>query len=97
MTDGASRVRRCHEVLVHRVTAPTALDSVLAVPDAGKRLDALTDYLARLDAQARRARQARLDAVLRLRAGGMKWRDLAAQTGLTETHLRGICRGKDVP
>ncbi len=78
------------------VAAPTALDPILAVPDPGDRLDGLTAYLQRLDAQGKRARQARLDAVLRLRAEGVTWRALSARTGLTETHLRGICRGQEL-
>ena len=80
-------------------TPPTALDPILADTDAASRLDGLTAYLTRLDAQAARARTARTATVTELRAADPKvntWRALAARTGLSEQHLRALVATADL-
>lgn len=71
---------------------PTALDPILRDPDPEARVRALTAYLERVDQQASRARQARLAAVVELRARPMTWRALSDLSGLAEQYLRQMVR-----
>lgn len=74
------------------MTTPTALDPILSEPDPADRLDGLTAYLDRLTAQRERARAARVEALLELRAQKVTWRALSHRTGLAEFTLRELCR-----
>ena len=71
---------------------PTALDPILALPDPGERLDGLTAYLARVEQQQTRAREARAATITELRAAGVTWRALASRSGLSEQYLRGLAK-----
>jgi hypothetical protein len=75
-------------VVTHPTPAPGTLDAVLAEPDAGLRLQRLSEYIDRGERQLYRARAARREVVALLRADGTRWPKIITWAGVSESYLR---------
>jgi predicted XRE-type DNA-binding protein len=67
---------------------------LLAIPDPTGRAKAITDALGEIADLQHQLRQARQDAVLEMRAGGMSHADVAAALGVTRSRAQQIAEGK---